>query len=67
VNYCELCHEPTRNRKRTGRQNYLMCGECRYWDEVYAGYTAEDWQAEYEAEAAYHEDLERRQKQGEPL
>lgn len=53
MNTCELCHEPTRNRKRVGKRNELLCGECRHWSEYYANLTPEEWRQEEEMVAAY--------------
>ena len=66
MNDCDLCHQPTRNYKRTslpGRSGptpatYLLCGECRAFAEMYANFTPEDWDREYQMIAAYEVDHE---------
>jgi hypothetical protein len=53
VNDCELCHRETRNRKRTGKRNELLCNECRESTEYYDNLTPEEWRKEEEMVAAY--------------
>jgi hypothetical protein len=44
--YCDLCHDETRNRKRTGKRNELLCTDCRYWTAYYDSLTPEGWAEE---------------------
>jgi hypothetical protein len=52
VNSCDLCYEPTRNRKRDAR-GQLLCNDCRQSFDYYAQLTPADWLAEYLAMARY--------------
>jgi hypothetical protein len=54
MNFCDLCYQRTRNRKRNARHE-LLCNDCRQAVEYYDVLTPEEREADELAMIAYCE------------